>query len=216
MKRQKRFSPRLLLLLLVLGATGYFLFFGGYPAAPIDAGLPLHFEVNERISHKYLPLPTLLDVLADGKSYGSLHRDQITLTTGFDFSDQSGHKVASASKSAFSWGTEIRVKDSSGHVIGSLHKEVIASAFGFGVTNKYAVYNAADVKIAESEGLKAGVTDFTLKSINGGVLATIHRSFWWGWLHDVWYIDVNQPGVLDNRLLVMIPSFKTAADNDKS
>jgi len=216
MAKRKWLSARHLVVLLFLVAAGYLIFGNGYPTAPINASLPLHFVVRERIICKYLPLPTVLDVLADGKSYGRLDREQTSITIAFDFSDQSGHEVSSARKSFFSWGTEIQVKDHAGRLIGSLHKEVIASALGFGVTNKYAVYDAAGMKVAESDGLKAGVTDFTLKAANGTEIATISRSFWWSWLHDIWYIDVSQPGVLDNRLLVMIPSFKTASDNDKN
>jgi hypothetical protein len=208
-----KFSKRFVVIVLVLLAAIYWLFFAGYRSAPPGAAIPNKFEVIE----KKFTIGTSLEVVANGLSFGNVSNEWYNpFKKSFDFEDQSGETVAHASKAIVSWGTEVDVTDGHGQSIGAMHKKVLSSFLGMGVTNVYEVYDSHHPTPLVSDGIKVGITTFMLREGNGGpVVAQLYKSPW-SLFHDSWEVEIYQPGAVDQRILVMIAAFKTAADNDKN
>jgi hypothetical protein len=57
-------------------------------------------------------------------------------------------------------------------------------------------------------------TTFTLRKLDGSVIATLHRPFFN--FTDRWRVNVFKPDAVDPRLLVIIAAYKTSVDNDRN
>lgn len=116
--------------------------------------------------------------------------------------------------SMFSWGTEIKYYDEHDAYLGYLKEDVLKSLVSWHST--YYVYDKNDQLIAESKKSELLSTSINLYSPNGDLIAKIHRPN--GFLtfgFDEWTITIQKPGVIDDRVLILIAAYKTHADNEK-
>lgn len=193
----------LAVLLLTLGGFSYFFGQGSNSGA---------IQLQERVFFK---LKNSLDVTEHGHSAGKVAENLIQLTRTFTWSDENGQTKATASVALISWGTEITVYDGSGNKVGYIEEHVFSSWLGMKTWTKYSIKDGNGREIAISDKTEFMGTNFTLKAPDGSTIAELDRP-WINWMGDHWNVTIKQPGVIDERVLVMIGAFKTAADRDKS
>ncbi len=126
-----------------------------------------------------------------------------------------GEKVAYAKTSFLSIGNEILYYDGDDRYLGRLKEEILKSRV-LSWSTTYSLYNPSDSLIATSKKLDFWGSTITLQTPAGEQICTIHRpkrllSFG----YDRWEIEIQKPGVVDERILTLIPVYKTHADNKK-
>lgn len=166
-------------------------------------------ELKERIFFKW---KNSLDVTVAGKDEGKVAESVIQLSRTFTWTDERGKTAASASVAIISIGTDIYVYNGAGNRVGSIEERIFSR---WGKTwSGYDIKDARGNKIASSDKTEFMGTTITLTAPDGTKLAKLNRP-WVNVMGDSWGIEVLKPGVVDNRILVMIAAFKTAADRDK-
>jgi uncharacterized protein YxjI len=171
--------------------------------------LPNHFSMEERLFFKW---GNTLDVTKNGVNYGTVSKNPISLTTTFNYDDNTGARAATASVAFLSWGTQIDVSDAGGRRIGTIKEEVLYSLFKTWTT--YIILDANGNQVAISEKTDFFATTFNLTGNDGHAIATIHRPAF-NWFGDNWDVTIQDNSTVDPRLVLMIPAFKTSADNAK-
>jgi len=150
-----------------------------------------------------------------GKKIGEIDRDYWSWTPDFNYYDANNKLQAHGKTEFFSWGTTNDIDDGNGHALGTFKKEIITSLLGFGVTNRYSLLDGQGNTIGTSDKSQFLATDMTLKDNSGATIAIAHRP-WFNWFGDKWDVQILEPGVVDPRVVAMLPAFKTAGDNHKS
>lgn len=158
------------------------------------------------------------DVLSFGSDFtlsgglGTVKERIISMTPSFSYYSASGAKIASASESILSFGTEITVYDAQNRTIGYIKEEVFDSWFSV-----YAVYSIRDAKgnkIATSKKLDFFETTIDFYDASGSMLVQMTRPAI-NFFSDEWTVNIIVPNRIDNRILVFIPCYKTTADDHK-
>ncbi|HND05296.1 MAG TPA: hypothetical protein PL012_06435 [Candidatus Obscuribacter sp.] len=198
-----KFSPKGLLIAAVALLSIIFAFSFVFGTASGD------IELKERIFFKW---KNSLDVTVANKDEGKVAESAIQMSRTFTWTDESGKTVATASVAIISIGTDIYVYDGAGNRIGSIEERLFSR---WGRTwSGYDINDARGNKIASSDKTEFMGTTITLTAPDGTKLAKLDRP-WVNVMGDSWGIKVLKPGAVDNRILVMIAAFKTAADRDK-
>lgn len=188
---------------LVLMAGGISYFFGQGSSSG-------EYQLHERV---FLKLTNTLDVTEHGHSAGKVSENLIQLSRTFNWTDENGNTKATARVAVISWGTEILVYDGSGNKVGSIEEHVFQSFLK--TWTSYSIKDANGREVATSDKTEWLGTTFRIKGADGNLVAELERP-WVNWMGDNWNLTIKQPGVVDDRVLVMIGAFKTAADRDKS
>ncbi|HMY51580.1 MAG TPA: hypothetical protein PK671_01460 [Candidatus Obscuribacter sp.] len=198
-----KFSPKGLLIAAVALLSIIFAFSFVFGTASGD------IELKERIFFKW---KNSLDVTVANKDEGKVAESAIQMSRTFTWTDESGKTVATASVAIISIGTDIYVYDGAGNRVGSIEERLFSR---WGRTwSGYDINDARGNKIASSDKTEFMGTTITLTAPDGTKLAKLDRP-WVNVMGDSWGIKVLKPGAVDNRILVMIAAFKTAADRDK-
>ncbi len=171
--------------------------------------LPDHFTVKERVIFK---VKNSFDVEGDGANHGKVYEHLVQLTRSFTFEDKDGATVATASLSAFSWGTQINIVDGNGKTIGTIKEEVFSSLVSN--WNTYKVLDASGKVVAYSKKSEFFATNITLENTSGKVVAELHRGAI-NWTGDSWSVTIKDRSAIDARILPFIAAYKTVSDNEK-
>lgn len=166
--------------------------------------------LKERIFFK---LKNSLDVTVADKSEGKVAEHMFQLSRSFTWTDGSGATRATARVAILTWGTEINVYDGTGNKVGSIEERVFSSLWK--TWTAYDIKDANGKEIAVSDKTEWMGTTIILTAPDGTRLAKLDRP-WINPMGDTWNITIQKPGSVDNRILVMIGAFKTAADRDSN
>ncbi len=169
--------------------------------------MPDQFTLNERT----VSLGTVLDLEDDDGNFGKISEKLLQLTKSFHYTDISGNKVAEAKQKLLSWGVQIDVFDCQGQKIGTIKENILKSLFK--VSTTYTIEDATGSVVAVSNQVDILATSFTLKDPSGNKVATLNRSAI-NFFGDNWNVKIYNHDVVDPRILVMIGSYKTSADNE--
>jgi uncharacterized protein YxjI len=171
--------------------------------------LPNHYSMKERV---FLKWGDTLDVTENGVNYGTVSKQLIAFTSTFNYDDNTGARSATASVAVLSWGTQIDVNDAQGRRIGTIKEEVFNSFLK--VLTTYKILDANGNQVATSQKTDFFSTTFNLTDNAGRSIATVHRPGF-NWFGDNWDVNIQDDSNVDPRLVLMIPAFKTSADNAK-
>lgn len=158
------------------------------------------------------------DVLSFGSDFtlsnglGTVKERILSMTSSFSYYNTSGAKIASATESMFSFGTEITVYDAQNRTIGYIKEEVFDSWFSV-----YAIYSIRDSrgnKIATSRKLDFFSTTIDFYDNSNNLIVQMTRPAI-NFFSDEWTVNIIVQGRIDNRILVFIPCYKTTADEHK-
>jgi len=171
--------------------------------------LPSNVQVNENVTG----FLTNLRVIGDGHFYGNIKNELRFATTSLEFKDPFDQVVAKAEMQIWSWGTKIDVTDKNGAPIGAFHEELgWWSAFkGY---SSYKIFDSAGVEVAHSEKHQLFETEILITDMSGKPVAKLYRPAFQ--IVDTWQLDIYQKEVVDPRIMLMIPAFKTTIDKSKS
>ncbi|MFZ4715468.1 MAG: hypothetical protein ACOYL6_17215 [Bacteriovoracaceae bacterium] len=170
--------------------------------------IPSYFEADEKV----FSVGTDMDLTSKNQTIGTIEERVMNSTRTFELMDSKGKMIARAKKRFISWGTQIDVTDCNGKSIATI-KELVWSSF-FSTETKYEVLNPQGLVIASSDKKEFFSSDFTIKDNKGQIAFKMHRPTF-NWVSDTWEITMVKPGIVDYRIITMIPAFKTSADNDK-
>lgn len=143
---------------------------------------------------------------------GTVKERILSMTSSFSYYSKSGSKIASATESMFSFGTEITVYDAQNRTIGYIKEEVFDSWFSF-----YAIYSIRDSKgnkLATSRKLDFFSTTIDFYDNSNNLIVQMVRPAI-NFFSDEWTVNIIVQGRIDNRILVFIPCYKTTADEHK-
>lgn len=173
--------------------------------------LPTQFKAREQ----WISIGTDMELTANKTRIGEIEERIIRLTPTFDLYNVDGKKVAQARKKIFSWGTEIVVKDCEDKIIGTVKENILRSIWDF--YTRYDILDANENVIAATEKmefLSTNFTVFTQKDKKKEEIMKMTRPML-NLVTDAWTVKISKEGVVDPRILVMIPAFKTSADNEQ-
>lgn len=187
---------------------------GGRPIqAEVDTSnvpqLPSSFRVHEKVLTLFA---TQFTIDNGGKKYGTIDKKVFSLTTAFTYKDGAGKTQSIAKARFFSLGSTVDITDANGKVIGTIQEKIFKSLFK--VSTEYAILDANGREVATSDKLDLFATKFTLKDKSGKTVVEMKRPMI-NWLSDNWDVKVYDAKAIDPRILIMIPAFKTAADNSR-
>lgn len=126
----------------------------------------------------------------------------------FEYFDKSGKLKATAKERVFSLGNVIEITDENGRKIGSVEQEIIESMFSLATV--YSIKSADGRVLAESEKLDFFTTNVSISDNEGGDV-TMSKAFIS--IGDSWDVEINSN--IDERLIIFIPSFISAAQSSK-
>jgi hypothetical protein len=167
--------------------------------------LPSHFEVQEENT----VFVTNMSLVAGGQTVGTIDEKSNGSLKTFEYRDTAGKLIASGQVDGSILSTTINVWTNEGNKIGTIKED---TSQGSWTTTVYSILNAAGNQLATSK--KTGFfspTLFKLSDEGGAPVATVARTAQYPL--DIWSVTVQQPGVVDPRLLVMISAFKTGHDS---
>lgn len=173
-----------------------------------EFSVPDQFKAREQL----ITIGTDVELYANKTRLGEVEQRTIRLTPTFDLYNIDGKKVASARQKIFSWGTSIEVKDCEGKLIGSVKENIFSSIWNF--YTRYDILDANEKIIAASKKMEFFTTNFTIFNNSNEEVLKMTRPMI-NIINDVWTVSISKSGVVDPRILTMIPAFKTAADNKK-
>jgi uncharacterized protein YxjI len=106
----------------------------------------------------------------------------------------------------------IEISDSKGNKLGSIEEKVWESLLK--VSTSYVIKDSSGKEIAQSDKISLFSTNVEIRDNSGKVIATFYKPA----LNiggDNWSCKISSDSKLDRRLLLFIPAYKTAADNDR-
>ena len=171
--------------------------------------LPKTFEIFENA----ISFSDTFTVHNDEQRFGLIKEKIFSLSKSFWFENADGVVIAEAKESLLSWGTEIKVYDGNGALIGEIHEKVFNSLFK--VKTSYTIRNSKGEKIAQSEKVDWVSTSFTIKDKDGRTLLKMDRP-WMSFPADRWSVRLYDSEIVDPRLSLMIAAYKSSVDNDRS
>ena len=173
------------------------------------AELPTTFTAQA----KYISLGTNMTLSDNQGPFASIEQRLLNMTPTFQYFDSSHTLNAQAKQKLLSLGTKIEISDGNGQTIGSVEENVLKSFFS--IKTSYSIKDANGREVASSEKLDWAGTKVTINDPSGKMLVNMTRPMW-----DLggatWTVNVEQDLPFDKRLVVFIPSFKTAADKVRS
>lgn len=172
-----------------------------------ESNLPSNYELTPRLS-----FGTSFSIRSSAGTHGTVKQAWASFVRTFIYRNDRDEVVATARVNPFSWGTRIDVVDCQGIKIGELKEDVWKSFFK--VKTSYLVMDQSGRQVGKSEKLDWGNTTFDLKDAGGRAVAHIERP-WLRWA-DRWSVSVYDKSAIDERILIMIGAFKSAADAAKS
>ena len=148
---------------------------------------------------------------AGGNRIAKIEERLLSATTTFDLYDNKRQKIATARQRMFSGGTEIEIKDCAGKMIGKIKERVFHNMFD--IYSKYSILDASGAVVAESEKKEILAPSFSVTGTNGKQLMKMRLSTFSTRSLDEWVVEILNDTQADPRILLMIPAFKTSADN---
>ena len=144
---------------------------------------------------------------------GKVEERVLSMTSTFEYTDRDGTLVSRAEEEFLSWGVKIDVYDNKHQVIGFIEEEIFESMFSF--ENTYSIKDGSGKIIAKSKKLDFFSTDIKLYDLSGNLVVMMTRPAL-NFMGDTWTIEIIKKDVIDERILFLIPPFKTSEDNRKS
>lgn len=167
--------------------------------------LPSNFDMDEQL----IAIGMDMDITSGGDNYGRVEERTLNWGRTFELFNPSGTKIATAKQEVFSLYTDIKIKDENGSLIGSLEQEIMDSMFS--IYSIYSIKDASGKVIGRSEKLDFFTTEIEILDNSGNLLVSLDKAFMS--IGDSWSVKTN--GNLDNRIVVFIPAFVSAAQADK-
>jgi uncharacterized protein YxjI len=146
-----------------------------------------------------------MDISSGGDNYGKIEERTMNWGRTFELFDNSRNKIATANEEVLSLYTDIKIKDESGKLIGSVEQEIMDSMFS--IYSIYSIKDGSGQVIGKSEKLDFFTTEIEIVDNSGNPLVSLDKEFMS--IGDSWNIKSN--GNLDNRIVVFIPAFVSAA-----
>jgi uncharacterized protein YxjI len=163
--------------------------------------LPTTFDMDQEL----LTFGMDMNITSGGDTYGKVEERTMNWGRTFELFDPSHKKIASAKQEVFSLYTDIKIKDESGKLIGSLEQEIMDSMFS--IYSIYSIKDGSGRVIGKSEKLDFFTTEIDIVDNSGNSLVSLDKAFMS--IGDSWTVKTN--GTLDNRIVVFIPAFVSAA-----
>jgi uncharacterized protein YxjI len=163
--------------------------------------LPSNFNMDEEL----ITFGMDMDISSGGDSYGKIEERTMNWGRTFELFDNSRNKIATANEEVLSLYTDIKIKDESGKLIGSVEQEIMDSMFS--IYSIYSIKDGSGRVIGKSEKLDFFTTEIEIVDNSGSPLVSLDKEFMS--IGDSWNIKSN--GNLDNRIVVFIPAFVSAA-----
>jgi uncharacterized protein YxjI len=163
--------------------------------------LPSNFNMDEEL----ITFGMDMDISSGGDSYGKIEERTMNWGRTFELFDNSRNKIATANEEVLSLYTDIKIKDESGKLIGSVEQEIMDSMFS--IYSIYSIKDGSGQVIGKSEKLDFFTTEIEIVDNSGNPLVSLDKEFMS--IGDSWNIKSN--GNLDNRIVVFIPAFVSAA-----
>jgi len=163
--------------------------------------LPSNFNMDEEL----ITFGMDMDISSGGDNYGKIEERTMNWGRTFELFDNSRNKIATANEEVLSLYTDIKIKDESGKLIGSVEQEIMDSMFS--IYSIYSIKDGSGQVIGKSEKLDFFTTEIEIVDNSGSPLVSLDKEFMS--IGDSWNIKSN--GNLDNRIVVFIPAFVSAA-----
>ena len=163
--------------------------------------LPSDFNMDEEL----ITFGMDMNITSGGDTYGKIEERTMNWGRTFELFDNSHNKIATANEEVLSLYTDIKIKDESGKLIGSVEQEIMDSMFS--IYSIYSIKDASGQVIGKSEKLDFFTTEIEIVDNSGNPLVSLDKEFMS--IGDSWNIKSN--GNLDNRIVVFIPAFVSAA-----
>ena len=169
---------------------------------------PSEFSLHEKL----LSWSTTLDIRdSNSSNLGQVTAKIFSIKTTFILTNAQNQVVAQAEKELFSWGSHIDIFDCHHEKIGAIKEDIMKNLFSFSTT--YEILDSHDKTIAQSvKPFHIGDTNIEIGH-NGRNAIKLNRP--WLSLKDVWQVSVEDPNIVDSRILVMIGAYKTYSDNSR-
>ena len=160
----------------------------------------------------YITVGTDLTLSDDQGSFASIEERTLNLKPTFEYFDASHTLRARAKEEMFTLGTKIDISDGNGNRLGSVEENVLKSFFS--IKTSYSIKDASGRELGTSEKLDWAGTKVVIHDSAGKMLVEMKRPYF-----DLgaatWTINVAHDLPFDQRLVVFIPAFKTAADKER-
>jgi uncharacterized protein YxjI len=171
--------------------------------------LPNEFVVKE----KFFAIGNDFEIYsADQKQFlGKIVQKIWKLTTTFELFDEKGVFIAKAKSRFWALGSTIDVTDDKDVKIGTVKEDILKSLWK--VTTTYSVLDANGKSLGSSEKLELFSTKVSVLDGSGQQVFLTKRP-WLNLVTDKWETSISGKSI-DLRLLVFIPAYKTAADNNR-
>lgn len=163
--------------------------------------LPSNFNMDEEL----ITFGMDMDISSGGDNYGKIEERTMNWGRTFELFDNSRNKIATANEEVLGLYTDIKIKDESGKLIGSVEQEIMDSMFS--IYSIYSIKDGSGQVIGKSEKLDFFTTEIEIVDNSGSPLVSLDKEFMS--IGDSWNIKSN--GNLDNRIVVFIPAFVSAA-----
>ena len=165
---------------------------------------------NLKVTEKWssiLGLPTSFYIYDENDDYlGKVHKKWLNLRTRFDLKDKNGDLVAFGENELISIGTITNFYDCDGNFIGRLDEEFLKSLLK--LRTSYVYFDEQELPIAQSTKLEFIVSRFFLSDYHSGEeLLKIKQNY--HLLKYNWDIEFFDNSILDPRIVLLIPAFKT-------
>lgn len=162
-----------------------------------------------KLKKKMLSIGTDMYVTDDNRSnFGKIEERTLAFGRTFQYYDNTGKILTTAKQEIFSIGTKIDISDESGKLIGSVEQEILESMFSF-----YSIYSIKDetgTVIAKSKKLDFFTTNVEIFDMSGNLVVSLDQSAF----KYEWSCNIKSTSI-DKRLVIFIPSFISAAQDDK-
>jgi uncharacterized protein YxjI len=168
--------------------------------------IPTTFNMDQEL----LTFGMDMNITSGGDTYGKIEERTMNWGRTFELFDNSNNKIATANEEVLSLYTDIKIKDENGKLIGSLEQEIMDSMFS--IYSIYSIKDAHGKVIGKSEKLDFFTTEIDIVDNSGNSLVSLDKEFMS--IGDSWSVKTN--GTLDNRIVVFIPAFVSAAQADKA
>lgn len=167
--------------------------------------LPSNFNMDEEL----ITFGMDMTITSGGDTYGKVEERTMNWGRTFELFDNSHNKIATANEEVLSLYTDIKIKDESGKLIGSVEQEIMDSMFS--IYSIYSIKDGSGRVIGKSEKLDFFTTEIEIVDNSGNTLVSLDKEFMS--IGDSWNVKAN--GNLDNRIIVFIPAFVSAAQAAK-
>lgn len=169
--------------------------------------IPNSFQLKKKI----LSIGTDMYITNSNRdNFGKIEERTLSWGRTFQYYDNTGKILATAKQEVFSFGTKISITDENGEKIGSVEQELFESMFS--LHSIYSVKDKNDEVVAKSKKLDFFTSNVDIFDMSGNFVANFdQRSFT---ISDKWNCKIDNT-TIDKRLIIFIPSFVSAAQDDK-